>query len=45
MNQRFLTAMVDMGIPTDKAELALSETGNVGVEVWFRHPLPSLKAT
>ena len=25
--------MMDMGIPNDKAELALSETGNVGVEV------------
>ena len=33
VNQRFLSAMMDMGIPTDKAELALSETGNVGVEV------------
>ena len=33
MNQRFLTAMMDMGIPNEKAELALSETGNVGVEV------------
>ncbi len=32
MNQRFLSAMLDMGIPSDKAELALSETGNVGVE-------------
>ena len=25
--------MMDMGFPSDKAELALSETGNVGVEV------------
>ena len=33
VNQRFLSAMADMGIPADKAELALSETGNVGVEV------------
>ena len=33
VNQRFLTAMMDMGIPNEKAELALSETGNVGVEV------------
>jgi hypothetical protein len=32
VNQRFLSAMADMGIPSDKAELALSETGNVGVE-------------
>ncbi|KAK9909040.1 hypothetical protein WJX75_006403 [Coccomyxa subellipsoidea] len=33
VNQRFLSAMLDMGIPSEKAELALSETGNVGVEV------------
>ncbi len=33
VNQRFLSAMADMGIPAEKAELALSETGNVGVEV------------
>lgn len=33
VNQRFLSAMVEMGIPRDKAELALAETGNVGVEV------------
>lgn len=33
VNQRFLTAMLEMGIPLEKAELALSETGNVGVEV------------
>ncbi len=33
VNQRFLTAMVEMGIPGDQAELALHETGNVGVEV------------
>ena len=34
VNQRFLTAMLDMGIPLERAELALCETGNVGVEVW-----------
>ena len=34
VNQRFLTAMMDMGIPLERAELALCETGNVGVEVW-----------
>ncbi len=33
MNQRFLTAMLEMGIPLEKAELALSETGSVGIEV------------
>ena len=33
VNQRFLSAMLEMGIPLEKAELALSETGNVGVEV------------
>ena len=33
VNQRFLTAMMDMGIPLERAELALCETGNVGVEV------------
>ena len=33
VNQRFLTAMIDMGIPLERAELALCETGNVGVEV------------
>ena len=33
VNQRFLTALVEMGIPEEQAELALSETGNVGVEV------------
>ena len=32
-NQRFLTAMLDMGFRKDHAELALAETGNVGVEV------------
>lgn len=32
VNQRFLTAMAEMGIPSDRAELALAETGNVGVE-------------
>lgn len=39
-NQRFLTAMLDMGFPQDKAELALAETGNVGVEVRTVHALP-----
>ena len=34
VNQRFLTAMLDMGINLERAELALCETGNVGVEVW-----------
>ena len=33
VNQRFLTAMAEMGIPPEQAELALHETGNVGVEV------------
>jgi alpha-tubulin suppressor-like RCC1 family protein len=33
VNQRFLQAMAEMGIPQDQAELALVETGNVGVEV------------
>ena len=33
VNQRFLTAMLEMGIPSEQAELALAETGNVGVEV------------
>eukprot|EP00884_Botryococcus_braunii_P023346 jgi/Botrbrau1/9696/Bobra.0201s0026.1 len=33
VNQRFLTAMVEMGFPSERAELALSETGNVGIEV------------
>ena len=32
VNQRFLSAMAEMGIPSDQAELALHETGNVGVE-------------
>ena len=32
-NQRFLGAMLDMGIPVEHAELALAETNNVGVEV------------
>ena len=32
-NQRFLGAMLDMGIPQEHAELALAETNNVGVEV------------
>ena len=32
-NQRFLSAMMAMGFPQDHAELALAETGNVGVEV------------
>ena len=34
-NQRFLTAMLAMGFPQENAELALAETGNVGVEVSF----------
>lgn len=42
VNQRFLSAMMDMGIPTDKAELALSETGNVGVEVGCALSVPLL---
>ncbi len=33
VNQRFVQTMLDMGIPEDQAELALMETGNVGVEV------------
>jgi hypothetical protein len=33
VNQRFLSAMAEMGIPQEQAELALHETGNVGVEV------------
>ena len=33
INQRFLQAMLEMGIPHDQAELALAETGNVSVEV------------
>jgi hypothetical protein len=32
-NQRFLGNMMDMGIPQEHAELALAETGNVGIEV------------
>lgn len=39
VNQRFLTAMAEMGIPGDRAELALAETGNVGVEACA--PLPA----
>jgi len=33
VNQRFLAALVSMGIAADRAELALASTGNVGVEV------------
>lgn len=33
MNQMYLMAMLEMGIPKHKAEVALTETGNVGVEV------------
>lgn len=33
VNQRFLQVMSEMGIPQEQAELALAETGNVGVEV------------
>jgi uncharacterized UBP type Zn finger protein len=29
----YLMAMLEMGIPKHKAEVALTETGNVGVEV------------
>ena len=32
-NQAFLMAMLEMGIAKHQAELALEETGNVGVEV------------
>lgn len=43
VNQRFLTAMVEMGITVEKAEVALSETGNVGIEVLLRLEfIPSL---
>lgn len=33
VNQRFLSAMLEMGISREKAELALLETKNVGVEM------------
>eukprot|EP00879_Flechtneria_rotunda_P005191 GHRR01005473.1.p1 GENE.GHRR01005473.1~~GHRR01005473.1.p1 ORF type:complete len:1380 (+),score=526.24 GHRR01005473.1:240-4379(+) len=33
VNQVYLMALLEMGIPKHKAELALTETGNVGVEV------------
>lgn len=33
VNQVYLMAMLEMGIPKHKAEVALTETGNVGVEV------------
>jgi len=33
VNQAYLVAMMEMGIPKHKAEVALTETGNVGVEV------------
>ncbi|CAD7697676.1 unnamed protein product [Ostreobium quekettii] len=33
VNQKFLTAMLEMGIQKEKAELALAETKNVGVEM------------
>lgn len=33
VNQAYLVAMMEMGIPKHKAEIALTETGNVGVEV------------
>lgn len=33
VNQMYLMAMLEMGIPKHKAEVALTETGNVGVEV------------
>ncbi len=35
-NQRFLGAMLDMGIAQEHAELALAETGNVGIEASAR---------
>ena len=33
VNQRFVSTMTEMGISAEEAELALTETGNVGVEV------------
>jgi hypothetical protein len=33
INQVYLMAMLEMGIPKHKAEVALTETGNMGVEV------------
>lgn len=48
VNQRFLQAMGEMGIPQDQAELALAETGNVGVEVaaeWLFSMPPDLLET
>lgn len=33
VNQKYLSALMDMGIPKEKAELALIETKNHGVEV------------
>jgi len=33
VNQVYLMAMLEMGIPKHKAEVALTETGNMGVEV------------
>lgn len=33
VNQAYLVAMMEMGIAKHKAEVALTETGNVGVEV------------
>lgn len=33
VNQAYLVVMMEMGIPKHKAEVALTETGNVGVEV------------
>lgn len=35
VNQRFLSTMTEMGINLEDAEVALTETGNVGVEVTF----------
>lgn len=32
-NQALLVALMEMGIPKHKAEVALEETGNVGIEV------------
>lgn len=48
-NQRFLGAMLDMGIAQDHAELALAETGNVGIEAsapfHVEHPQERLAET
>lgn len=36
VNQRFLSTLTEMGISTEEAEIALTETGNVGVEVGLK---------